>query len=153
MLAGPALAENVTISSVQLERFQGATIGARVQDLVYRGGLQLSSVNDTFGGTSGIGFTGPEGRLAMVSDRGNFIAGQLVYDERGAPLSLVGVTITPIQNSRGTGGDPARRRAGGGARRLRESDAGCRFRSRQRRAHRPGPRGDDPRLAERYADQ
>jgi hypothetical protein len=101
MVAGPVLAESVTLSSVQLQRFQGARIGERAQGLIYRGGLQLSSVHDAFGGTSGIGFTGPDGKLAMVSDRGNFIAGQLVYDEAGAPLSLVGVTITPIQNSRG----------------------------------------------------
>src|SRR3546814_9517708 len=37
----------------------------------------------------------------MVSDRGNFVSGQLLYDEAGRPLSLVGVQIEPIQNSRG----------------------------------------------------
>ncbi|MEQ1738255.1 MAG: esterase-like activity of phytase family protein, partial [Rhodoglobus sp.] len=35
------------------------------------------------------------------SDRGNFVSGQLIYDEAGRPLSLVGVTIAPIQNTRG----------------------------------------------------
>lgn len=103
LTAGPGLArEDLTVTSVPLRTFQGAAIGERVQGLIYKGGLQLSSVHDGFGGHSGVGFTGPDGRLVMVSDRGNFISGQLIYDEAGAPLSLVGVTIAPIQNSRGT---------------------------------------------------
>jgi hypothetical protein len=94
--------EAVTVTAVQLPTFQNAAIGQKVQGLIYEGGLQLTSVSDTFGGLSGIGFTGADARLVMVSDRGNFVAGQLIYDEAGAPLSLVGVTIEPIQNSRGT---------------------------------------------------
>jgi hypothetical protein len=104
LAASPAGAqrEDVTVTSVQLAAFQGAAIGQPVQGLIYKGGLQLSSVNDAFGGLSALGFTGADGRLVMVSDRGNFIAGQLIYDEAGAPLSLVGVTLEPIQNSKGT---------------------------------------------------
>ena len=45
--------------------------------------------------------TGPEGKLVMVSDRGHFVSGRLLYDEAGAPLALAGVTIDPIQNSKG----------------------------------------------------
>lgn len=97
-----AMQEALTVTSVPLRSFQNAAIGEAVQGLIYKGGLQLSSVNDGFGGHSGIGFTGPDGQLVLVSDRGNFISGQLIYDETGAPLSLVGVTIEPIQNSRGT---------------------------------------------------
>ena len=101
LAATSAAAEEVTVTAVPLPSFQNAAIGERVQGLVYRGGLQLSSVHDDFGGLSGIGFTGPDGKLAMVSDEGNFVSGQLIYDETGAPLSLVGVTIVPIQNSKG----------------------------------------------------
>jgi len=99
--ATSAVAEEVTVTAVPLPNFQNAAIGESVQGLVYRGGLQLSSVHDDFGGLSGIGFTGPDNRLAMVSDQGNFVSGQLIYDEAGVPLSLVGVTIDPIQNSKG----------------------------------------------------
>lgn len=99
--ATSAAAEEVTVTAVPLPSFQNAAIGQRVQGLIYRGGLQLSSVHDDFGGLSGIGFTGPDGKLAMVSDEGSFVSGQLIYDETGAPLSLVGVTIVPIQNSKG----------------------------------------------------
>jgi len=101
LAATSATAEEVTVTAVPLPSFQNAAIGQRVQGLVYRGGLQLSSVHDDFGGLSGIGFTGPDGKLAMVSDEGNFVSGQLIYDETGAPLSLVGVTIVPIKNSKG----------------------------------------------------
>jgi hypothetical protein len=72
-----------------------------VQGLIWRGGLVLDSTIDTFGGVSGMGFTGPEGRLTMVTDRGHFIAGQLIYDDEHRPLGLVGVRIEPMRNSRG----------------------------------------------------
>jgi hypothetical protein len=97
----PAAAEEVTVTAVPLTTFQNAAIGERVQGLVFRGGLQLSSVHDDFGGLSGVGFTTADNKLAMVSDEGTFVSGQLIYDEAGAPLSLVGVTIVPIQNSKG----------------------------------------------------
>jgi hypothetical protein len=101
LATAPAAAEDVTVTAVQLTSFQNAGIGEPVQGLVFQGGLQLDSASDLFGGLSGIGFTGPDNRLAMVSDRGNFVAGQLLYDDAGAPLSLVGVTVAPIQNSKG----------------------------------------------------
>ncbi|MBN9348201.1 MAG: esterase-like activity of phytase family protein [Devosia sp.] len=96
-----ALGEDATVNAVQLQSFFGAGVGQQVQGLVYRGGLQLNSATDTFGGLSAIGFVGSEGKLVMVSDRGNFVSGQLIYDENEQPLSLVGVQIVPIQNSRG----------------------------------------------------
>lgn len=101
LLVTPASAEQATINAVQLTRFQNVEIGEATQGLIFEGGLQLSSATDTFGGLSAIGFTGPNGKLVMVSDRGNFVTGQLIADERGVPLSLVGVDIAPIQNSKG----------------------------------------------------
>ena len=100
-LSPHAEADDLTITSLPIRQFMSAKVGEPVQGLVYRGGLQLSSVHTDFGGLSGIGFTGTDNRLAMVSDKGNFVSGQLIYDETGAPLSLVGVTIAPIQNSKG----------------------------------------------------
>lgn len=96
-----AQAEQETVTAVPVHRFAGVNAGARVQGLVWRGGIEMQSAVDTFGGLSGLGFTGADGRLAMVTDRGNFITGQLIYDEQQRPLSLVGVKIEPIQNSKG----------------------------------------------------
>lgn len=101
LLSTSVSAEDATINAVQLPTFFGAAVGQPVQGLIYRGGLQLNSATDTFGGLSAIGFAGTEGKLVMVSDRGNFVSGQLIYDEAEQPLSLVGVSIAPIQNSRG----------------------------------------------------
>ena len=94
-------AADETISATQIRTFLGAEIGRPVQGLVWQGGIEMKSAADNFGGLSGLGFTGPDGRLVMVSDRGNFVSGQLIYDDAGSPLSLVGVTVTPIQNSSG----------------------------------------------------
>lgn len=90
-----------TVTAVQISTFMTAEVGQPVQGLIWRGGIELQSPSDTFGGLSGITFTGADGRLVMVSDRGNFVTGQLVYDEAGRPLSLVGVRINPIPNSQG----------------------------------------------------
>lgn len=100
-LVTPALGDDVTVNAVQISRFANVGVGEPTQGLVFEGGLELHSATDTFGGLSGIGFTGGDGYLVMVSDRGNFVSGQLLYDDRGAPLSLVGAAITPIQNSKG----------------------------------------------------
>ena len=88
----------------------------------------------------------------MVSDSGNFISGQLIYDEAGQPFGLVGIGIDAIQNSKGVDlprqfardaeamavimrdGVPA-----GGARRLREPDPGRRFQHGRRRSRRARP--------------
>jgi hypothetical protein len=96
-----AAADDLTITSLPITTFMSAKVGEPVQGLIWRGGIEMQSQIDTFGGLSGLGFTGPDARLVFVSDRGNFISGQLLYDEAGRPASLIGVTIAPIQNSKG----------------------------------------------------
>jgi len=96
-----AFAEDETVTANQIPVFMGAPVGSRVQGLTWRGGLELHGATDAFGGLSGLGYVSDDGRLVMVSDVGRFISGQLIYDELGQPLSLVGVTIEAIQNSRG----------------------------------------------------
>lgn len=95
------LADNQLVTAVPIPTFMSAKVGQPVQGLIWRGGIAMESAADNFGGLSGIGYTGPENRLVMVSDRGNFVSGQLIYTQDGQPASLVGVTIDPIQNSKG----------------------------------------------------
>lgn len=90
-----------SVGAVQIKTFNGVAVGQRVQGLVWRGGIEMQSPIDTFGGLSGLGFIGTDGRLVMVSDRGNFVSGQLIYDDAGMPLSLIGARIEPMQNSKG----------------------------------------------------
>lgn len=99
--AQSSTAEDQTVTSTQIATFMGARAGEPVQGLIWRGGIEMQSPADTFGGLSGLGFLDAEGRLAMVSDRGNFVTGQLIYDEAAQPLSLVGVRIDPMQNTKG----------------------------------------------------
>lgn len=94
-------AEDLSITSLPITRFMLARVGERVQGLVWRGGIEMKSQIDTFGGLSGLGFLGADQKLVLVSDRGNFISGQLIYDEAGRVASLIGVTIEPLQNSKG----------------------------------------------------
>ena len=71
LMASPAASEPITVNAVQITHF------------------------------AGVGFVGADNHLVMVSDRGNFVTGQLIYDDSGIPLSLVGASINAIQNSKG----------------------------------------------------
>ncbi|SFZ85771.1 hypothetical protein SAMN02983003_2941 [Devosia enhydra] len=105
--AGPALAQaqpqpsHVPVSALPITRFQGVDPGGSVGGLLWRGGIALTSDDDRFGGLSGMGILGPDGRMVMVSDRGNFVTGQLLHDDAGRPSSVVGVDIIPMRNSAG----------------------------------------------------
>lgn len=101
VLPGSSFAEEPAVTSVPIAHFMSATVGQPVQKLIWRGGIEMRSATDTFGGLSGIGFLGPDARLVMVSDRGNFVSGQLLYDEQGRPVNLVGVRVEPMLNSSG----------------------------------------------------
>lgn len=96
-----AHAEDAAVSANQIATFMGVSVGGRVQGLVWRGGIEMNGGTDTFGGLSGLGFVGADGELVMVSDRGRFVSGQLIYDEQQRPLGIVGVSIDPIQNTKG----------------------------------------------------
>ncbi|MGV3490764.1 MAG: esterase-like activity of phytase family protein [Devosia sp.] len=95
-------AQEPTVTAIPISTFLGVAVGQRVQGLIWRGGMEMQSQSDTFGGLSGLAFTGPDNQLVAVSDRGNFVSGKLLYDEANRPVGLIGVTIEPIQNSRGT---------------------------------------------------
>ena len=100
-LSTPLAAVEAVVESVRIDSFKGAAIGQPVDGMIWRGGLVMTSANPEFGGLSSLAFTGPDAKLAMVSDVGNFVSGQLLHDEAGRPLQMVGVDITPIQNSKG----------------------------------------------------
>lgn len=94
-------AAEIAVQSRPIERFEGAAAGEQIGGLVWRGGIEMESRDDAFGGFSGLAFVSSAHHLVMVSDRGNFISGQLIYDDAGRPLALVGVETEAIQNSRG----------------------------------------------------
>ena len=101
LLPAAVAAQDLIVDAAPIATLSGAAVGEPVQGLIWRGGLVLSSDDEAFGGLSGLGFTGTDGHLVMVSDRGNFVTGQLLYDQSGLPLGLVGVSMSAIQNSKG----------------------------------------------------
>ncbi|HTM76373.1 MAG TPA: esterase-like activity of phytase family protein [Devosia sp.] len=101
LAAWPAQAVELTVGAVQITEFSGVGLDGQVGKLLWRGGIAMVSQNDLFGGLSGLAFTGPDQRVALVSDRGNFVSGQLAYDEDNRLFGFIGVKIEPIQNSKG----------------------------------------------------
>ncbi|MCW5723204.1 MAG: esterase-like activity of phytase family protein [Devosia sp.] len=100
-LASPAGAIDATVTAAPVSRFKGAGLDEPVHKLIFRGGLTLQSRDDTFGGLSSVTVTGPDQRIAFVSDRGQFVSGRLAYDEHDRLFGFIGVTIEPVQNSSG----------------------------------------------------
>lgn len=97
----PARAVEATVSATQITTFNSAGIGEAVDRLIFRGGVALTSPDDTFGGLSGVTLTGPNHQALFVTDRGNFVTGHLVYDDADTLMGYIGVTIEPIRNSGG----------------------------------------------------
>ncbi len=95
------LANPLTVGAVQVTQFAGADIGEQVGALIWRGGIVMASQDDSFGGLSGMAFTGEDQHLVFVSDRGSFVSGQLIYDEETRLFGFIGVNSEPIQNSKG----------------------------------------------------
>lgn len=100
-LAQPARAMEVIVSAAPVTRFKGVELDQQVDKLIFRGGLTLQSPNDLFGGLSGVARTGSGQQISFVSDRGQFVSGQLAYDEANRLLGFIGVAIEPMQNSSG----------------------------------------------------
>ena len=97
----PLRAAEVAVSATQLHEFGTVALDARVDGVVFRGGIALVAQDDTFGGLSGVAVTGPNQQVSFVSDRGSFVTGHLAYDDAGRLFGLIGVTVEPIENSKG----------------------------------------------------
>ena len=103
VLAGivPAGAVEVTVSASPVLQFKDSAVDQPVDSLVFRGGIALVSQDDTFGGLSSLTMTGPDQQALFVSDRGNFITGQLAYDDAGRLFGFIGTRVEPMRNSKG----------------------------------------------------
>jgi hypothetical protein len=103
LLAGTGVVQavEVSVSAAPITRFKESGLDETVDRLIFRGGIALVSQDDTVGGLSGLAISGPEQRVVFVSDRGNFVSGRLAYDDAGRLFGFIGVTIEPMQNSKG----------------------------------------------------
>ncbi|UYN98488.1 MAG: esterase-like activity of phytase family protein [Devosia sp.] len=100
-LAPAATGAEAVVTAAQVSQFKTVAPGEAVDGLIFRGGMTLQSQDDSFGGLSSVTQTGPDQRIAFVTDRGNFISGQLAYDDADRLFGFIGVTIEPLQNSSG----------------------------------------------------
>lgn len=95
-------ADAFEIKANKIERFQNRPIGQKVgKGLIWRGGLHLYSDLEDFGGLSDLAFVSDDGHLAMITDKGEMISAQLLYDSKGAPERLVDAQIERLRNSKG----------------------------------------------------
>ena len=103
LLAGiaPAGSVEALVTASPVTSFRDAQVGQQVDKLIFRGGITLTSPDDTFGGLSGLTMTGPNHQALFVTDRGNFVTGHLVYDDANTLFGFIGVTIEPMRNSKG----------------------------------------------------
>ncbi|QDZ11713.1 esterase-like activity of phytase family protein [Devosia ginsengisoli] len=103
MLAGsfPAMAVEVSVSASPITQFRDSGLDQQVDGLIFRGGIAMVSQNDTFGGLSSLTMTGPDQQATFVSDRGNFVSGQLAYDDAGRLFGFIGAWVEPMRNSKG----------------------------------------------------
>jgi hypothetical protein len=69
--------------------------------LAFRGGLQLSSPDEDFGGFSGLWCASDGADLVAVSDRGLWLTGRVARDARGRPAALTDAALAPILNASG----------------------------------------------------
>jgi hypothetical protein len=73
----------------------------RVGRLEYRGGLQLSSPDQRFGGLSGLLVAADGTTFVAISDEGWLITGRLLYDGAGRLAGVGGGAISPLRSQKG----------------------------------------------------
>ena len=90
-------AEPLSVNSVPLNVDIGTQIAGSGGDLVYRGGVELSSEDPRFGGFSGLLVTHNGNKLLAISDRGWWLQGDLFYNESGDLVGVQHVEILPMR--------------------------------------------------------
>jgi hypothetical protein len=100
LAASSTKAEPLTIASASLSRFALLTNALSFGPLTWRGGIELTSSNEKFGGLSGLIMAEECTSLRAVSDTGRWLAANVTYS--GDVLSgLTAASISPILDSKG----------------------------------------------------
>ncbi len=90
---------SVTTRSIALNAKDSTVV--RLGDLVYRGGLVLSSDDSRFGGFSALGVSTDGRRLISLSDQGHRLSAHITYDTNG---KLTGLSHTDLSSLAGLDG-------------------------------------------------
>lgn len=65
-------------------------------DLEWAGGVELTSPDGKFGGWSGLSVSTDGSRLLAISDKGRWLSGRLLYDERGRVYGIADARMAPM---------------------------------------------------------
>ncbi len=106
---GPAEAEPLVIEARPVALDPEDPKRRRVGDLVYLGGLELTSPDHRFGGLSGLAIAADGARMLAISDRGQWVGARLIHDAQGALVGVGEAEIAPLGDRNG---DPLSGRLG-----------------------------------------
>jgi hypothetical protein len=96
-----AHADAITVRATPLPLDAQQPERSRVGRLDYRGGLELSSTDNRFGGLSGLRVSADGRTFVAISDRGFRVGGSLVYDRAGWLAGLADVSIDALVGPKG----------------------------------------------------
>jgi hypothetical protein len=100
LAASSAAAEPVAVTSASLSRFALLTNATSFGPLAWRGGLELTSTNNKFGGLSGLIMADECTSLRAVSDAGRWLTATVTYNEN-VLSGLTAASLTPILDDKG----------------------------------------------------
>jgi hypothetical protein len=96
----PASADPVAVQVEELSSFSAVPSAQSFGSLEWRGGIELSSGDDRFGGLSSLAMAADGKRFLAVSDAGFWFAANVAYED-GRLSGLSGTEIAPILDDKG----------------------------------------------------
>ncbi|MBM3525644.1 MAG: esterase-like activity of phytase family protein, partial [Alphaproteobacteria bacterium] len=101
LVALETLGEPITVTSYAVPLNDADANHVRAGQLLYRGGLMLSSNDERFGGLSGILVADDGSGLVAISDEGSRIDADLFYDRNGDLAGVGNVSVTALIDLKG----------------------------------------------------
>jgi hypothetical protein len=101
LVSGPAAAEPLELVTVSRPMNPQAPEETRLGPLTWRGGLEITSPDQRFGGLSGLLVSADGRRLTAVTDQGHWVSARMIYDREGNLSGLAEAKIAPLHGPKG----------------------------------------------------
>lgn len=101
LTVGPVLAEPLVIEARPVTLDPADPARNRLGDLIFLGGLELSSADERFGGLSGLVIAGDGLTLLAITDHGQWIAARMIHDRTGVLTGIGEAEITAMRDADG----------------------------------------------------
>jgi hypothetical protein len=99
--ANAAFAEPIEVRSSRIPLYPDRPQDTRAGNLIYRGGLVLSSTDNRFGGWSDLAVSADGSEILAISDAGRWMKAHLTYGTSGNLIQLTGADIAPMRDPAG----------------------------------------------------